>query len=112
MDEQHGESALPLCAVGVDVAALMIRNEQLCVLLVQRREEPFRGNWALPEGFVQRGSGSPAEGLDEAAERVFAAAPGVAVGADLGQVGCLQLDPGRRREDALCGLVEALRRAR
>ncbi|MEE4274681.1 MAG: NUDIX domain-containing protein [Thermoleophilia bacterium] len=95
MDEQHGERALPLCAVGVGVAALMIRSEQLCALLVQRREEPFKGDWALPEGFAQRGSGRPAEGLDGAAERVFRVETGIDLkAAYVAQIGAYG-DPGR-----------------
>ena len=40
-------------AVTVDVVALTIRDAQLQVLLVRRGEQPFRGSWALPGGFVR-----------------------------------------------------------
>lgn len=41
--------------VTVDVAIFCIREDELCVLLVQRPQdpvEPFPGRWALPGGFV------------------------------------------------------------
>lgn len=41
-------------ALTVDVVALA-GSEQLRVLLIQRRGEPFRGSWALPGGFVDEG---------------------------------------------------------
>ena len=37
----------------VAAAALVIKNEQ--VLLVRRTNEPFRGYWTLPAGFVDAG---------------------------------------------------------
>src|SRR5664280_617351 len=64
-------------AVGVDVVAVMVRNQQLSVLLVERREEPFKRRWALPGGFVRRGPEHPDESLDDAARRVFAAETGI-----------------------------------
>ena len=57
----------------VDVVALTIREGSLAVLLVQRRDPPFKGQWALPGGFLWRhrdGSGELRdEDLDEAARR-------------------------------------------
>lgn len=51
-------------AVTVDLVVLTVRDDTLKVLAVRRGEEPFKGRWALPGGFVQ-----PHEDLDEAAQR-------------------------------------------
>ena len=39
-------------AVTVDLVVLTIRDNRLCALLVERGLPPYRGNWALPGGFV------------------------------------------------------------
>ncbi|AEV87593.1 DNA hydrolase [Actinoplanes sp. SE50] len=87
----------PSVAVTVDVVALTIRDGQLCVLLVERGEQPFAGHRALPGGFVRE------ETLDRAALRELAEETGLAPGpeadADLERVWLEQLrtygDPGR-----------------
>lgn len=61
---QYEPRAFPPAAVAVDVVTLTIKNGQLTVLLIERGEEPFKGRWALPGGFVR-----PAEDVDQAAER-------------------------------------------
>lgn len=45
--------AYPAVAVTVDVVALTIRDGRLCVLLVERGEQPYAGHRALPGGFVR-----------------------------------------------------------
>ncbi|MBB2922733.1 NUDIX domain-containing protein [Cellulomonas cellasea] len=65
-------SAYPRFAVTVDLVVLTLRAGTLEVLLVERGEEPFRGQRALPGGFVR-----PDEGLDAAAERELAEETGL-----------------------------------
>lgn len=52
--------------VAVDLVILTLRDHRLSVLLVQRDEDPHRGAWALPGGFVE-----PEEDLEGAALRVL-----------------------------------------
>ena len=54
----------PPFAVAVDLAIFTIRDGSLSVLLVERGEEPFAGQWALPGGFVE-----PHEDAEQAAWR-------------------------------------------
>lgn len=60
----YDASAYPTVAVTVDLVVLTIRDDELCVLLIRRGGAPYKGQWALPGGFVQ-----PGEDLDEAAAR-------------------------------------------
>lgn len=92
--ERYDPRAYAPVAVTVDVVALTIRDGRLCVLLVERGEQPFAGRRALPGGFVQ------AETLDAAALRELAEETGLRPGEDaLSQVHLEQLrtygDPGR-----------------
>ncbi|WP_250007117.1 NUDIX domain-containing protein [Actinoplanes sp. M2I2] len=50
---RYDPAAYPATAVTVDVVALTIRAGRLCVLLVERGEQPFAGRRALPGGFVR-----------------------------------------------------------
>ncbi len=54
----------PEIFVTVDVVILTLRNADLQVLLVKRRNPPFEGRWAIPGGFVH-----PEESLEDAAAR-------------------------------------------
>lgn len=53
--------------VAVDLIVLTLRDGALSVLLIQRDDEPHRGAWALPGGFVELD-----EDLEGAAYRVLA----------------------------------------
>ncbi len=52
--------------ITVDVVILTIKDDNLKVLLVKRTNEPFKGRWAIPGGFIRL-----SENLDEAALRVL-----------------------------------------
>lgn len=45
--------AHPHPAVTTDIVVLTIRHAKLKVLLIRRADEPYRGAWALPGGFVE-----------------------------------------------------------
>jgi 8-oxo-dGTP diphosphatase len=61
----------PRPSVAVDLVVFTIIDARLVVLLVRRKEHPFRGQWVLPGGFVRVGEGPSDQGedLDEAARR-------------------------------------------
>lgn len=52
--------------ITVDVVILTIKNNSLKVLLVKRTNEPFKGRWSIPGGFIRL-----SENLDEAALRIL-----------------------------------------
>ena len=68
MASQH-----PPVAVTVDLVVLTVRDDRLQALTVRRGEEPFKGEWALPGGFLK-----PEEDLVTAAERELLEETGVA----------------------------------
>ena len=61
-------------AVTVDSVVFCKANQQFKVLLVQRKNEPFKDHWALPGGFVDEG-----EDLESAAKRELLEETGVSV---------------------------------
>ncbi|MDB6135900.1 MAG: 8-oxo-dGTP diphosphatase [Verrucomicrobiales bacterium] len=62
----------PRPALTVDAVVFGLDGGELKVLLIERGLEPFKGQWALPGGFVQEG-----ETLDRAVSRELAEEAGV-----------------------------------
>lgn len=62
----------PHPAVTVDVVVFTIENDDLKVLLIQRDQDPFEGQWALPGGFIEID-----EHLSDAAKRELKEETGV-----------------------------------
>ncbi|OQY26702.1 MAG: NUDIX hydrolase [Candidatus Cloacimonetes bacterium 4572_55] len=62
----------PRPALTVDCVIFGFKEEGLKLLLIQRSEYPFRGEWALPGGFVEM-----EESLDQAARRELEEETGV-----------------------------------
>lgn len=52
--------------ITTDVVIFTIKNNKLQVLLVKRANEPFKGRWAIPGGFIRL-----SENLDDAALRIL-----------------------------------------
>ena len=78
----------PRPSVTADVVAFTLRADDLAVLLIRRKEEPFKGCWALPGGFVNEN-----ESLERAAARELYEETGL-TGVRLEQLGAFG-DPGR-----------------
>ncbi|MEV6396973.1 NUDIX domain-containing protein [Streptomyces sp. NPDC051907] len=70
--QDYDPHAFPPFAVTVDLAVFTVREGVLQVLLIERGEEPYRGAWALPGGFVQ-----PRESAEQAARRELAEETGL-----------------------------------
>lgn len=85
----YDRSEYPQFAVTVDVVILTIVGDELQVLLVRRRDDPYRGAWALPGGFKR-----PDETLAEAAARELHEETGVEAATLLSEFGAYG-DPGR-----------------
>ncbi|MFF3327219.1 NUDIX domain-containing protein [Streptomyces sp. NPDC002889] len=68
----YDPGAFPPFAVTVDLAVFTVRQGRLQVLLVERGQEPYRGSWALPGGFVR-----PSESAELAARRELAEETGL-----------------------------------
>jgi 8-oxo-dGTP diphosphatase len=68
---RYRPASFPRPSVTVDVVVLSIVDAELRVLLVRRAEHPFKGDWALPGGFVRVGDdrNDQGEDLDAAAAR-------------------------------------------
>ncbi|HSO32769.1 MAG TPA: NUDIX hydrolase [Labilithrix sp.] len=73
-----------------DVVAFTMRADDLAVLLIRRKDEPFKGCWALPGGFVNEN-----ESLERAAARELHEETGLVVSpSKLEMLGAFG-DPGR-----------------
>lgn len=48
----YDASGYPSIALTSDIATFTIRNGQLSILLIERAGHPYKGQWALPGGFV------------------------------------------------------------
>lgn len=68
--------------VAVDLVVFTILDADLKVLLIKRDEPPFKGQWALPGGFVRVGDAYEDQGedLETAAHRELAEETGLPVG--------------------------------
>ena len=62
----------PHPAVTTDIVVFSIREQQLKLLLIKRKIQPFKGKWALPGGFVALD-----EDIDECAQRELQEETGV-----------------------------------
>lgn len=71
-EQSYDPSVFPRPLVTTDIVLFTIREKRLQTLLIQRKEWPFAGKWALPGGFVR-----PTETLDEAARRELSEETGV-----------------------------------
>ncbi|HOZ48420.1 MAG TPA: NUDIX hydrolase [Candidatus Hydrogenedentes bacterium] len=78
----------PRPMVTVDAVVFSRQGNTRCVLLIQRKRDPFAGAWALPGGFVEM-----EETLDAAVARELAEETGL-TGVVLGQLRAFG-DPGR-----------------
>lgn len=79
----------PRPAVTADTAVFRGEGDDRRLLLIRRAAEPFKGQWALPGGFVEEG-----ETLEGAARRELQEETGLEIDSDLMQVGAYG-DPGR-----------------
>jgi 8-oxo-dGTP diphosphatase len=78
----------PRPSVTCDAVVFAMRANDLALLLIRRKDEPFKGLWALPGGYVNEN-----ESLDRAAARELAEETGLG-GVRLEQLGAFG-DPGR-----------------
>lgn len=73
--EGYDPRAFPPFAVTVDLAVFTVRDGTLHVLLIERGQDPYKGAWALPGGFIL-----PRESAGQAARRELAEETGLSAG--------------------------------
>lgn len=56
-------------ALATDIVLLTIRSGKLSVLLIKRGGFPYKGDWALPGGFIQEGLSSEDTAITELVEK-------------------------------------------
>ena len=78
--ERYRPGDFPRPSVTVDIVVLTIVDAELRVLLIRRKDHPFKHRWALPGGFVRVGDGhrNQGEDLDAAAARELEEETGLA----------------------------------
>lgn len=83
----------PRPAVSIDCVVFGLTDSELQILLIRRKEAPYRNRWALPGGFVRID-----ESLDEAAQRELEEETGVNCGflEQLYTFGTVDRDPRER----------------
>ena len=71
--------AYPRPSVACDVVAFTLHADDLAVLLIKRKDDPFKGRWALPGGFVRVSDDRKDQGedVDAAALRELAEETGL-----------------------------------
>jgi 8-oxo-dGTP diphosphatase len=87
-------------AVSVDVAAFTERDGRTLVALIERGNEPFKGAWALPGGFVELDEDLPVAASRELAEETGLDIPPSQL-TQVGAYGAPDRDPRLRVVDVL-----------
>jgi 8-oxo-dGTP diphosphatase len=88
-------SEYPFVYLTVDIVVLTIRDDALQTLVVRRGEEPFKGRWALPGGFVGENEDLETAALRELREET-AVSPGAVRLEQLKTYGAPRRDPRHR----------------
>jgi len=80
---EYRQKGRPAPAVTVDLVVFTVRDTDLKLLLISRKEQPFQGAWALPGGFVRVGDAfeNQGEDVETAAHRELAEETGLPRGA-------------------------------
>lgn len=96
--DNYDSSKYPPFAVTVDIVMFTIRDGALCVLLIERADDPHRGKWALPGGFVDIDEDLADAAVRELHEETGVVSPGGWL-EQLGTYGAVNRDPRMRVVD-------------